>query len=157
MRQVIKWTIVILMSLCSGIWIGFQCQDPHTRQLSNMSIIVGMGDYPAEAFLIVNEELEEKLKILINDKLKSRIFIAVIPSIAGYEIKIGANNNSPIFNEDINNQLIEWIAERMQIHRKRVTEKQSTRINRQTNRGQKAQRDPHSNPSRKATLKTFTK
>jgi hypothetical protein len=113
MKRVIIYIIILLSTFAGGIWLGYQVNNSLIEQSSSISVTCGGGDYPKEAFRVVNEEIEDKIESLLDEKSTHKIFIAVVPSISGYEIRLVGDGNSKIFEEDINNQLIDWISQRM--------------------------------------------
>ena len=78
-----------------------------------VSVTCGGGNYPKEAFRKVNDEMNAKIDAMVGDNASRELFVAVIPHISGYRIRVAGNSDSKLFDEPMKKQLIDWIGQRM--------------------------------------------
>lgn len=91
----------------------------------------GGGDYPKEAFRKVNDEIDEKIDSLVGDHARQELFVAVVPEISGYRVRVAGNSSSKLFKEPMRSQLTAWIDKRMEeIQREEQEAEQVMRGNR---------------------------
>ena len=118
MKRAAIWISMMLVVLSGGIWFGFQWRNPPIQWDMPTFVTCGGGNYPKEAFRRVNDEIDEKIDSLIGEQAREELFVAVVPEISGYRVKVAGDSSSKLFREPIRSQLTDWIFLRMEeIHR----------------------------------------
>ncbi|QTN33276.1 hypothetical protein HZ994_13455 [Akkermansiaceae bacterium] len=118
MKKSLTITLALLIGLCAGWWVGRHSTDYPTdrsfrRGHSSLSITGGSGNFPKEAFTMVNFELPQKIDELVHEVARLDHFVVVIPKVSGYQVETFAPSDSPIWKDKINKALSEWIRQRM--------------------------------------------
>ena len=105
---------MMLVVLAGGIWFGFQWRNPPI-QWDMPTFVTGVGgNYPKEAFRKVNNEIDEKIDSLVGEHARQELFVAVVPNISGYRVRVAGNSSSKLFKEPMRSQLTDWILQRME-------------------------------------------
>jgi hypothetical protein len=113
MKRFAIWTVSILIASAGGVWFGFQWRNPPIDWNIMVSVTCGGGNYPKEAFRKVNDEMNAKIDALVGDYASRELFVAVIPDISGYRIRVAGNSGSKLFDEPMKSHLTDWIGQRM--------------------------------------------
>ncbi len=112
--SVIGTIVASLLAGAAGLWFGFHIQNPPITWDVAVMVTCGGGDYPKEAFRKVNDEIASKMNDLFTDSDSERCFVAVVPEISGYRIRIAGDSDSSVMNEAKRKVLSDWIHERME-------------------------------------------
>lgn len=113
MKRIAIWTLSILVASAGGVWFGFQWRNPPIEWDMRISVTCGGGNYPKEAFRKVNDEMNAKIDSLIGENASRELFVAVIPDISGYRVRVAGDSGSRLFDEHKKDQLTDWICKRM--------------------------------------------
>ena len=114
MKRATIWTAALLLASACGVWFGFQWRNPPIEWDIRFSVTCGGGDYPKEAFRLVNDEVNSKIDSLIGENASQRLFVTVIPDVSGYRIQAAGESGSALFREPAKGQLTDWIYQRME-------------------------------------------
>jgi hypothetical protein len=114
MKRNAIWISMMLIVLAGGIWFGFQWRNPPIQWDMPTFVTCGGGNYPKEAFRKVNNEIDGKIESLVGEHASRELFVAVIPDISGYRVRIAGNSSSKLFKEPMSSQLADWISQRME-------------------------------------------
>jgi hypothetical protein len=118
MKKSLTITLALLITSGAGWWLGRHSIAPHVdrsfrRGHSSVSISSGGGNFPKEAFTMVNFELPQKIDELVNEVARLDHFVVVIPKALGYRVEVFAPSNSSIWEDKNYEALTEWISQRM--------------------------------------------
>jgi hypothetical protein len=113
MKRLAIWTVSVLIAAAGGVWFGFLWRNPPIDWNIMVSATCGGGNYPKEAFRKVNDEMNAKIDSLVGEHASRELFVAVIPDVCGYRIRVAGNTGSKLFDEPIQRQLTDWIGQRM--------------------------------------------
>jgi len=113
MKRATIWTAALLIASACGVWFGFQWRNPPIEWDIRVSVTCGGGDYPKEAFRLVNDEVNSKIDSLIGENASQELFVTVIPDVSGYRIRAAGDSSSALFKEPAKGQLTDWICQRM--------------------------------------------
>ena len=103
----------MFIMLAGGIWFGFHWQNPPIEWDITTFNTSGGGDYPKEAFRKVNSEIDSKIDSLLGEDASQEHFVAVIPEVSGYRVRLAGSSSSKLFKEPMSRELSDWISERM--------------------------------------------
>ena len=74
--------------------------------------------YSPEAFTYVNAAIPEEIDVLLGAHSHESHIVIAAPTPTGYDVQMAAPQDSPLWNESSQNQLMQWIDGRMSDERK---------------------------------------
>ena len=113
MKRVALSTGMLILVAIGSAWFGYESRGP-ALITGGYSVMVtdGGGDYPKEAFRIINDELPAKLDSLLGEFSSQHYIVAVLPEISGYRVRMGGPPGK-LWDKEIERKLREWISRRM--------------------------------------------
>jgi len=114
MKKVALSVSILILVAIGSLWFGYQIRNP-ALIVRGYSVFVtcGGGDYPKEAFRIVNDELGGKIDSLLGGYASQNNIVVVIPEICGYSVTIAGPSGTKLWDEGTERELSEWISRRM--------------------------------------------
>jgi hypothetical protein len=113
-KSMIGAFIAAVLTGAAGFWLGYQVQNPTMTSDVSLMVTCGGGDFPKEAFRKVNAEIESKMNQFYPKSDHLDWFVAVVPEISGYRIRMAGERGAPIYDDSRREKLTDWIHERME-------------------------------------------
>jgi len=114
MKKVALIASILILVAIGSLWLGYHIRNPALiRRGYCVTVTCGGGDYPNEAFRIVNDELGDKIDSMLGGYASQNNIVVVIPEISGYRVTIAGPSGTKLWDEGTERELREWIYRRM--------------------------------------------
>jgi hypothetical protein len=112
MKKTAIMIVCLILAVAAGVWLGPNIIPPISIRVCHHGV-AGGWDYPQEAFVIINNEMPEKIDALLGQFENQRHMIAITPTLGGYDIHMAGPFKSSLWDEMTQKKLYDRLNTRM--------------------------------------------